>query len=516
MGFDSPSPLFFDAMKNFLFFLLGFTIVFAACIAYAGSYPGECIKILYTQGAPDTGTSTLQAYTELSFDSVNGILLQSSPAYMSREGTYYLRALLYYWDADRWVKKSETINFRASPGLQLPANSQLISDIQVATINAALGTGCGPPPCNPPNYINPIGECVPCPSGVFLVTGYCVPNCDYSRPYIPGELYNPPDGTGTCVMPDCGPGQKTDAEGRCVPDCAENQKIDTVSGSCVYDCPYGTHEVDGECMNDCLPGFYKDAETGSCVEERGCLPGEDFVNGLCVNKCLPGETRAPDGSCIAAPVNCPFGQHLENGKCVASKVNCPPGSSFDPSVNTCTADPIEQEEDRLVVDNGDGTFTETRTVTTTTSDGTAVIGTSQGGSISGTITSVTTGTIPQEGYPPSGGFAAGEASTETTITPPSVDKYESPERSLNWDSWNSQKRRFAEEGPMKILKKLQGLLESFDVEPETPSFDFVIGGHHFDVNLHAFDDIAAGVRFLFGCFMTIGAVTFGYRIFGLF
>ena len=86
---------------------------------------------------------------------------------------------------------------------------------------------------------------------------------------------------------------------------------------------------------------------------------------------------------------------------------------------------------------------------------------------------------------------------------------------MNWDGWNSQKKRFAEEGPLMILKKLQGLVESFDVQPQTPEFTFIVGGQSFNVNLHAFDELAQATRFLLGCFMTIGAVTFGYRIFGL-
>jgi len=388
--------------------------------------------------------------------------------------------------------------------------------LTAAKLKTMYGNTCPPPPCDPPNALNPSGECVNCPSGVFLVTGYCVPECDYSHPYIPGELYNPPEGTGTCVMPDCGTGQVQNAEGRCVPNCPVGQKIDTVTGICVADCPYGTHEVSGECINDCLPGFYKDAETGSCVEERGCLPGEEFIRGVCVNKCLPGETRNDDGGCDPAPVNCPFGQHEENGVCVATKVNCPPGMTFDSSLNTCTPDDIQEVAHREVVDNQDGTYTEIRTNTVTTTDGTTTEQGASGGTISGTVTTTTTGTIPAAG--PSGtgdGFLPGQSTSTTSFSPPEIDKYESPEHILNWDGWNSQKKRFAEEGPLMILKKLQGLVKSFDVEPQTPEFTFIVGGHSFNVDLHAFDDLARATRFLLGCFMTIGAVTFGYRIFGL-
>lgn len=499
-------------MRNLLYFLLGFTvvgaIVFAANCSFA-SYPGECTATFQTSPLAKTVDYDLKTIDSYSVSSTGSITPIAS--LKKRAVTYYAYDYAQaYFENGIW-KVASQVNLAQHSSAKL-ADIQVSSITPLAMLSAA--PSC-PQACDPPNHINPLGECVNCPSGVFLVTGYCVPNCDYSHPYIPGELYNPPEGTGTCVMPECGEGQKEDAEGRCVPDCGENQKIDTVTGTCVYDCPYGTHEVNGECINDCLPGFYKDAETGSCVEERGCLPDEDFVNGLCVRKCLPGETRGPDGSCAAAPVNCPFGQHEENGKCVASKVNCPPGTSFDSALNTCKEDAVQQTSTAEVVHNGDGTYTETRTNITTISSGEIADGVSTGGTVSGTVVTIITGTIPAAG---TSGPGSTEGTTETAMefSPPDVQQYERPPRSINWDSWNSQKRRFAEEGPLKILRKLQGLFESLDVQPVTPSFDFVVGGHTFNVNLHAFDELAEATRFLMGCFMTIGAVTFGYRIFGLF
>lgn len=500
-------------MRNLLYFILGFTvagaIVFAANCSFA-SYPGECTATFQTP--PVSHIFTTDATTIDSYDVSSTGSITPNQSLKKGPVTYYTYNFGHaYFEGGSWRLVSYLNNARHS--------SAKIADIQVSSLNGvamlAAAPSC-PQTCDPPNALNPSGECVNCPSGVFLVTGYCVPECDYSHPYIPGELYNPPEGTGTCVMPDCGTGQRKDAEGRCRPDCPEGQKIETTTGSCVSDCPYGTHEVEGQCVNDCLPGFYKDAETGSCVEERGCLPGEEFIQGLCVNKCLPGETRNAEGGCDPAPVKCPFGQHEEEGRCVATKVNCPPGMTFDPSVNTCTQDPFDVVAERVVVDNQDGTYTETRTETITTSNGTTTSDGVSGGSVSGTVTTTTTGTIPAAGSTgPGEGFLPGQSTTSTNFSPPEIDKYESPEHILNWDGWNSQKKRFAEEGPLMILKKLQGLIESFDVEPQTPEFTFIVGGHSFNVNLHAFDELAQATRFLLGCFMTIGAVTFGYRIFGL-
>lgn len=505
-------------MRSLLYFLLGFFLVFALALSADAA---DGFRFFYSADLTILG-QVYAAPGPPSFNSTTNQWDGPPPYALTPPDTGYKNATVaaaYCSGAGVWSNLSIYPNSRyfggvSFEGTMLPYDQT--RSLTTAALHSKYGNTCPPPPCDPPNALNPAGECVNCPSGVFLVTGYCVPECDYSHPYIPGELYNPPEGTGTCVMPDCGTGQVQNTEGRCVSNCPEGQKIDTVTGTCVSDCPYGTHEVDGECINDCLPGFYKDAETGSCVEERGCLPGEEFIQGICVNKCLPGETRNADGGCDPAPVNCPFGQHEENGVCVASKVNCPPGMTFDSSLNTCTQDAIEVVAEREVVDNQDGTYTETRTTTVTTTNGTTTEQGASGGTISGTVTTTTTGTIPAAG--PSGtgdGFLPGQSTTTTNFSPPEINKYESPEHILNWDGWNSQKKRFAEEGPLMILKKLQGLVESFDVEPQTPEFTFIVGGHSFNVDLHAFDELAQATRFLLGCFMTIGAVTFGYRIFGL-
>jgi len=191
-----------------------------------------------------------------------------------------------------------------------------------------------------------------------------------------------------------------------------------------------------------------------------------------------------------------------------------PGTTFDESLHTCTQDEVEINEEKTVVDNQDGTYTETKTTTVTTTNGTVTVDGSSGGSVSGTVTT-TTGPIPATGTG-GNGVTPGGTGTNTTFSPPNVAKYESPPHSINWEGWNSQKKRFAESGPLHVLEKVKTLFEGFDVEPVTPEWEFSVGGHSFNVNLHAFDELAGGVRFLLGCFMTIGAVAFAYRIFGLF
>lgn len=477
-------------MKSFLYFLLGFVLVLSLGLAYAAEPDLQC-----------EGGRTGEAWVCMEA----ARLKQMAPMINPTTNQFY---------ADKYVDcgaagNCPEIGFAGGTAICTSSLGYQGYRVRVNPVKIYDEGECSEP-CNPPNALNAAGECVHCPSGMFFFPDYCLPYCDYSNPYIPGDIVTPPGGNGTCVMPDCGTGQVADAEGRCRPNCSENQKVNTVTGECVADCPYGTHEVEGSCVNDCLTGYYKDAETGTCVQEQGCLPGEEFFNGTCMNKCLPGETRNNDGSCDPAPVNCPFGQHEENGVCVASPVNCPPGTSFDTTANTCTQDDVEVEEETAVVHNQNGTYTETKTTTTTTTDGSI---TTTGGSVSGTVTTITTGPIPITGT--GTGATPGTTTTSTNFTPPNIAKYESPPHSLDWTAWESQKKRFAEDGPLKILKKLQDLFNSFDVEPETPSFDFVVAGHTFNVNLHAFDEIASGCRFLMGCFMTIGAVSFGYRIYGL-
>lgn len=480
-------------MKNFFYFLLGFVIVSAFMLSSA--FAGKHFFKSESSVTPQAGVWANS--TGIEYNNDNGLwIYQNNPVLTTTAGYKYLSVAVATCEgAGLWSSVSIYPSVRVIPsvtfdGIQLPT-------LSLASIQAAY-PACPLPPCDPPNAVNPLGQCVPCPSGVFLVTGYCVPSCDYSNAYVPGELYNPPGGTGTCVMPPCGPGQTTNSEGRCIPNCEEGKKLDAVNGTCVLDCYYGTHEENGQCVNDCMPGFMVDAETGSCIEEHGCLSGEDMCHGLCMSQCLPGEARNPkDCTCIAPAPDCPFGQHEENGVCVATPVSCPPGSHFDQTTHTCKQDPLDQEEDKTIVTNPDGTITETITRTVTISNG-------SGGTITGTTTTVTN-TNP----------GTGNSNSNTTVSPPSIDKYESPEHKLNWEGWNSQAKRFANEGPLKVLKVIQGYIQSLDVEPEAPSFDFIVWGHHFNVNLSAFDPLAQACRFFLGLSMTIGFGWFIYRLFGV-
>jgi len=486
-------------MKNILYFFLGFSVVTAllcsTCLAVDGT------RFFHSKGA--LNSSQAYAYAGIEYNNDNGswilgerILSPSTVGYV-----YGTVASAYCSGNGVWGQLSIYPGVKYVPSAQLPGTSLPYDDtryLTAANLATMYGQTCPPPPCDPPNALNPLGECVPCPSGVFLVTGYCVPSCDYSNAYVPGELYNPPGGTGTCVMPPCGPGQTTNSEGRCVPDCPEGKKIDATNGTCVLDCYYGTHEENGQCVNDCQPGFMVDAETGACVEERGCLSGEEMCHSLCMPSCLPGETRnQKDCTCTAPAPKCPFGQHEENGVCVASPVNCPPGSHFDQATHTCKADPLETETNETTTENPDGTITTVHNEYITMSDG-------NGGTISGTVTRTTTSN------PSTGG-----SSSSTSFTPPNIEKYESPEHTLDWSGWNSQAGRFANEGPLKVLKVIKGYIDALDVEPEAPSFDFVVWGHHFNVNLSAFDPLAQAVRFFLGVSLTIGFGWFIYRLFGV-
>lgn len=354
------------------------------------------------------------------------------------------------------------------------------------------------PVCDPPNALNPSGQCVPCPSGQFSVPGgQCLPHCDFSHAYVPGEIYNPP--TGTCVQPACGAGQTADAEGRCQPNCPEGQKIDTVTGSCVLDCAFGYSLVNGQCVSDCPPGSMMDGETGSCITDHGCLSGEEIVLGTCRPECLDGETRDfKTGACLSPSPNCPFGQHKdESGKCVPSIVYCPTGTSWNESLHNCTVTPVQETKEKTITNNPDGTVTTINNTTTTIDNGV-------GGTSTSTVSSSTTVNS-----------STGEESTETTYTPPSIEKYESPEHQLNWTGWNSQIHRMSTEGPVKLLDHVKEIAQWFDVTPEAPKFTGSIGGKEFNVDLSAFDGIAQVCRFFFSCLMTVGVFWFGFRLFGL-
>jgi len=483
-------------VRNILYFLLGFIFVTGLLLrtAFAG-YPGECTQIFSTKTfAETTSAYATQTTDSVTTDSVGQIYavntLKPAPVTYAK----YTVVNVYY-EGGAWNNAGSLLNvkFTGAPlGIELSAANWSAAGMLAAK------PACTPPPCDPPKALNGAGVCVTCPSGLFSVgDDVCIPQCDYSRAYIPGNLYNPPGGS-FCVQPPCGSGQIANDEGRCVPNCPENQKVDFASGSCVLDCIFGTHADGGVCVNDCPEGQMRDAETGSCINQYDCYSGEELCHSACVPKCLPGETRDPRNcQCMPSVGDCPFGQHMEGGKCVATTVNCPPGTAFDASAHTCkpVAATVTAVKSPTVTDP-DGT---THTTTTNT--------VSTGGDSPTEGTTTTTTTTNTDG--------SVEESTSYTPSVGNPSKYESPPHTLDWSAWNSQVKRAAETGPVKLLQHVSEIVAWFDVVPEAPSFTGVIGGHSFNVNLSAFDGVAEVTRFFLSCLMTVGVFWFGYRLFGL-
>jgi len=492
-------------MKTLLYFLLGFFLVFSAGLSFAASQ-GDIRVAMYGGGyvrsglnaEPKTKAVGLLPFTATSlytidFQGMSFDTRSDTSDYQENQAVIYVCSTRVSNGQPQWN------SYYFSGGYVWSDFHDYLTSKQQIPMNTSPQEQCTlQQPCLPPNALAPSGACVPCPSGVFLVgSDQCIPSCNYSRPYVPGLIYNPTDGSGTCIAPECGSGQVANEEGRCVPNCPTGQKIDVNTGSCVPDCVYGTHvDGSGQCVNDCPDGFMKDAETGTCIPSHECEPGQEKVNGQCLNQCLPGETRDYHGACTSPETDCPFGQHKnEAGECVSSPVLCPGATSWDDATKTCKSDPVQQQTTKDVITAPDGTKTTTTDTTTTVSNG-------QGGTSTGS-----THTVHTES-------PSGVSSTSTTYTPPAVQKYKSPEHKLDWQGWNSQLRRISEQGPVKLLHDVRDLVASFDVQPETPVFHPVVGGHQFTIDLSPFDGLAKVVRFFLASFMTIGVFWFGYKLFG--
>jgi len=351
-----PFPLLFSfggAVRNFLFFLLGFFVVFVPVFVAFALEPVDGNN--YSCTTAQSALCTEGKVAHFTIGNTNpqggyGTEAASNAALAVLVDGYNFNATAYQF----YTRPSQ----RGAPWggnwgwYQIQYNVTYIVGVPT------------PPPCAPPNALNAHGVCVPCPTGEFFVgDDTCIPLCDYSHPYRPGDLYNP--GSGTCVQPPCGSGQVLNDDGRCVPNCPEGKKLDVVTGACVADCPYGTTWNGTTCANDCPAGQMKDGETGACIKAYDCLPGEEIVNGVCAYKCLEGETRKPDGSCTTVAPNCPFGQHEEGGKCVATSVSCPSGSTFDTVTLKCKSAPVLLTENTTKTTAPDGTITETKTHSTT-------------------------------------------------------------------------------------------------------------------------------------------------------
>lgn len=482
-------------VKNFLFFLLGFFIVFATGIANA-AYPGVCHFVAYYsyQSADNEAFN----HTSFQVDEAQGRVTAVTESGLTY-GVYPYKVSveIFYRDTPSgpFIRAGYASgSSRTSTGQGISLGSPQTYFAQLAALSASANC---PAPCEAPNAKNNAGQCVPCPSGVFdVLTDQCIPQCNFANPYVPGEIYNPGDGQGTCIAPPCGSGQVADAEGRCQPNCPVGQKINITTGSCVLDCGFGNHEVEGQCVPDCEEGLYKDAETGQCLPNPECQEGEDLVDNICMPKCDNDETRDENGQCVGPELQCPQGQHKdEQGSCVPDPPVCPSGTTYDQVSKTCKSSPVLQETHTEVQQNADGTTTTSETTTTTTSNGHG--GTSTSSSSTTTTTS-----------------SSGGSDTETTYTPPNVEKYTSPPHQLDWSGWNYQIRRISEQGPVKLLHDVKAIIDSFDVEPETPVFHPVVAGHEFVIDLSPFDGLAAVVRFLLSVGMTIGIFWFGFKLFG--
>jgi len=346
------------------------------------------------------------------------------------------------------------------------------------------------PECSEPAFnSNFDGQCITCGEGLHESQGECVPDCVLPATENILGVCECPSGQhfkldGTCTA-DCVEPYLQNQEGVCVPPtCSEDKHFDGVE--CVRRCgPYQHWDssIPG-CVSGCPPDYYWDTPQNSCIPNIYCDPGETSVDGWCIPD--PEET-------------CPFGTKNVDGDCIPITVNCPSGSTWSEALKKCI--PVSFDVTKKV-ETVDDVETGGDTVTTTWT-------TSNTGETSSSTTSTMTGTAVFD----SNGNQVGETSYKYTPSP--VEMYEKPKREIDTSKLQAQVDRLVSHGPVNFFRQIKENVGMFNVEPKTPAFSAVIGGHTMKFDLHAFDDIASVFRFLLKVLLIIGLGYFIYRMWGL-
>jgi len=226
---------------------------------------------------------------------------------------------------------------------------------------------CEAPPCNPPNYYNPLGNCVNCPSGVFDLASNCMSLCAHATLENVGSII-PNTGSGFCLVPPC-TADEINSEGKCYPNCADQGKTyDKVTGLCKIECASGTvyDPILDRCTSQCPAGQrWQEANawtTAGCVADTTPPPECKTINGItgtrnaegkCMYKPLEpldcAEGYEPVGlDCVQRPIDCGVGKHQEGDSCVDNpptpeKPSAPPAPGENPPVTPETAPTIPPE-----------------------------------------------------------------------------------------------------------------------------------------------------------------------------
>jgi len=283
----------------------------------------------------------------------------------------------YYYDTDNqwhlYSNNSTTTDYTATSFATLPTlpislpsggcDSRCVSPQVFSDVTGK----CETPPCEPPNAINPQGNCVNCPSAVFDLAGNCMPYCGHATLEEVGAII-PNTGGGFCLVPPCTAGEINN-EGKCYPNCANVGKTyNKETGLCESNCSPDT--VYSEAVDRCIPrcGVGEKWIEANAWTEAGCVPSTaplpecKTINGITGVRNFEGKcTYTPltpldcaDGyepvglDCVQRPIDCGEGKHQEGDNCVDNppipeKSDPPPAPEENPPVTPENAPTIPPE-----------------------------------------------------------------------------------------------------------------------------------------------------------------------------
>lgn len=494
-------------MRSLLWFLLGFMLVFAWGVAYA-AYPGQCTRILYTQGEPDQANGSIYMYSGLDFDSAAGLLKPTGYGQHERNGSYYIRAMLYYYDIDRWWNKSSTQNTRYVAGVSPPDGAVAIPDILQTTIDAALGTGCGP------NQ-----ECPDSDSDG--VCDQCDPNPEDStkglKEYVHGFYeYN---GNVVAYQHD----DDADASNGYMFTMLDNSAPGAVLG--------GGGGIDEETFTK-AGGTYTAFATGELVATRSCPPvtsqdecgelpcGYDFEdaaedlgdwgnNQEDIDEAIKGGQSAPPDLEERAK-DAPF-LETPDRDCGSYNDMCAKACGGTAHVRNfgCAGDSGQAKSVRCECREGEGAFYLAPEYGHALPEGSdpnpTIDGVVSGSSGSSTVDMGTPGS-GQGDDGPGGGPTDGDADG-------TIDGYAAGERTVNFAPLMQGASELGGKFPFSLVTTAREMAEQFDAVGQCPKFDFSVMGHAMVIDLCMFDPVATIVRTLFGLVFAVGIYWAAMRFF---
>jgi len=329
---------------------------------YAAPYPGSpaCVRNVKGNSWAVTSDSNYngtpyQGDLQITFDQYGGITSSQLGTRNAAHLYYYSPMPIfqsYYWNGSSW-QINAGLNF--APHYLDQSQAQLLSrygshidynsyaelpaggcaNICVAPAVLNQYGRCEVPPCDPPNAINPQGNCVNCPTGIFDLAGNCMPYCGHATLETVGSII-PNTGFGYCQVPPCTAGE-INTDGKCYPNCADQGKTyNKVTGLCESNCAPDTvyNETEDRCMPRCGQGeIWQEANAwteAGCIPSTTPLPECKTINGVtgvrnAEGKCMYtpltpldcAEGYEPVGlDCVQRPIDCGEGKHQEGDKCI--------------------------------------------------------------------------------------------------------------------------------------------------------------------------------------------------------